>query len=236
MGHGGYLYLNKLHHRLDGDAKPTTTQAGPTNALMTFINNQQIRDLTGLIKLLLFYFVIFRKFIVRHWSSPTVSHYALPLTHRPFPPSLTASPVVYPFHKVVISCIKCALKYIDHAHFSLSSHRWLVIPISGISRDLPVEILQFHMSFAHLVLWLFFPACIPCCELWWIMLSLVTTGSTIRSATRRGYHRRGFHCSRERICRSRTRLPLTHGRGHFELNSLVGDHLRCAPPYFPMER
>jgi hypothetical protein len=66
MGHGGYLYLNTFHHHLDGDAKPTISQAGPTNALMTFINNQQIRDFTGLIKLLLFYFVIFRKFIVRH--------------------------------------------------------------------------------------------------------------------------------------------------------------------------
>lgn len=65
--HGGYLYLNNLHHQLDGDAaRPTTSQTGPTKALTMFIHNVQIRDLTGLIKLLLFYFVVFRKFIVRH--------------------------------------------------------------------------------------------------------------------------------------------------------------------------
>lgn len=65
IGHGGYLYLNKLHHHLGGDARPIS-QAGPTNALTMLICNQQIRDLTGLVNLLLFCFVIFRKFIVRH--------------------------------------------------------------------------------------------------------------------------------------------------------------------------
>lgn len=66
LSHGGYLYRNKLYRHLDGDAK-LTSQTWSTNALTTsFIQNQQIRDLASLINVLLFCFLIFRKFIVRH--------------------------------------------------------------------------------------------------------------------------------------------------------------------------
>ena len=64
IGHGGYHYLNKLHH-LDGRAKPTS-QGGLTSALTMLIHNQQIRDLTGLVNVLLFCFLIFRKLVARH--------------------------------------------------------------------------------------------------------------------------------------------------------------------------
>ena len=66
-GHGGYLYLSKLHRYLSGDEKNSVVRAKPVESLtVRFLHYQQVRDFSGLINILVLCFIIFRKFVTRH--------------------------------------------------------------------------------------------------------------------------------------------------------------------------
>ena len=68
-GHGEYLYLSGIRSSLSGDTI-SVVQAKRVTSLTVFMPYyQQIQDVSGLVNVLVFCYIIYRKFITRGWYS-----------------------------------------------------------------------------------------------------------------------------------------------------------------------
>ena len=64
------MYLDKLHHYLSGGSSNTNSEVDHgmhINSLTVFLSHyQQIRDVSSFINILVFCFMVYRKFFARH--------------------------------------------------------------------------------------------------------------------------------------------------------------------------